>query len=99
MKVPFETMITDFDGTVLKMDGKDMTLKSLSVAALGAQFPDERDLKGEEKIKRFDLALRIYQGVDDLKVEEIALIKSLVAKAFSVVVVGRAWKLLEGEAA
>ena len=42
----------------------EMTLKATIVNALQAMFEDERALDGEEKLKRWQLAMRVYLGGD-----------------------------------
>jgi len=76
----------------------EMTLKAAIVNALQAMFEDERALDGEEKLKRWQLAMRVYLGGDvDLSSEEIAKIKKLVGKLYGPSVVGPVWTALEGE--
>jgi hypothetical protein len=55
-------------------------------------------IQGTEKQKRWHLATRIWtaEEVIELSVEEVALLKNLVDKAFpSPMVVGQAWDLLD----
>lgn len=64
--------------------------------ALYAQFPDEQNLAGEEKSKRGALAQSLV-GVTEvkLKVEDLALIKKLIGKAYGPLIVFQAWNMLE----
>ena len=94
MKINFEQVIKNIKGEQIK----DLTLKSVSVEALLATFDDERAL-GEEKVKRYLLAIRIQAdptGVD-LVVEDVAKIKQLIGKGYGPLVVGQAWEMLEGK--
>ena len=100
MNVDFSQQIKGLDGVVLKgEDSKELTLASVCTNAVLANFQDEANLSGEEKVKRYDLALGIYSTTEplDLKSEDVALIKKSVAKLFGALVVGQAFKMLEGE--
>ena len=78
---------------------EDLTLKDVVVNALLAEFPDEKDLTGENKLMRYRLAMKIMDAKIevDLVAEEIVLIKGLVAKAYASIVAGQAWQMLESK--
>ncbi len=79
---------------------KETTLKYIVLEALQMIFNDEQGLSGEEKVKRWLLAVRIEATSEidlDLTVEEIALIKRLVGKAYGPLIVGQTWEMLEGK--
>jgi hypothetical protein len=101
MQVNFDQKLLNLDGTeVVNPNDKEPTLlRGIAVTALLAQFEDERSLSGEDKLKRWELALKIKNGEDpiELSVEEISLVKKLIGKGFVVLVVGQAWKMLEGK--
>jgi hypothetical protein len=98
MKVNFEKVLVDMDGVELKdTKGGTAKVRGCVVDALLATYQDEQNLAGEEKMKRFDLATKIYKGEDDVVVEDITLIKKLVGKAYTPIVVGQVWRVLEGE--
>lgn len=98
-------MIVDFGKELVDMEGKAIpnakgepaVLRGVAVDALLAVFNDEDRLSGEEKLKRFILAEKIHNGCDDVTVEEVGLVKKLIGKAFSVIIVGQAWQMLEGK--
>ena len=77
---------------------RTVTLRRISCSALIANYEDERKLDGEEKVKRWNLAEKIQasNGSCELSTDEIVLIKKLIAKGFSALVVGQAFKVLEG---
>jgi hypothetical protein len=53
-------------------------------------------LAAEEKVKRFRLAeIAAKGGEREVKVEDAALIKALIGKAFAPLVVGRAYDIIE----
>ena len=94
MKINFNQPIKNIQGEEIK----DLTLKTVSIEALLATFLDEQSLLGEEKTKRYVLATKIYANPEelDLTVEEISKIKQLIGKGYGPLVVGQAWKILEG---
>ena len=76
----------------------DATLCIAVVASLSHGYSDEVNLSGEDKAARFELALKVFNKVKlELTAEEVALIKKLIAKAFSPLVVGQCFRLLEGK--
>jgi hypothetical protein len=105
----FSAKIIDIDGHPIiddlkcpaDKDGKrtcsdELTLSTVSVRALLANFPDEQNLAGDEKLKRFVLASKIRDGGEvKLTAEEISLIKRLIGKAYVPTVVGRSYPLLD----
>jgi len=106
MEISFDVFLKNFRGETVKHVKKegekevveDLSLKSACVEALMGVYQDEQALSGEDKIKRYALAEKIFlEGKVDLNAEDIALLKKLVAKMFSPVVVGPAWRLLEGK--
>lgn len=98
MKVDFTKAFQTIEGEPLyEADNKKaLTLKKVAIESLLAVFEDERNLSGEEKVKRYELALKISGNeIVDLKAEDIALIKKLITKGYSSLVVGQAWKMIE----
>jgi hypothetical protein len=104
MLIDFTQLITDLSGEVVAYDdkpvsegGKPMTLGIAAVNALQSVFEDERNLGGDEKMKRFLLAMKIH-GASlplDVTTDEAALIKKLVAKLPSILVYGRVANMLD----
>lgn len=82
----------DASGTV-----QETTLGTVAEVALLASYPDEANLSGEEKVRRYMLAKRIRSAKGDLALtaEEIALVKKLIARAFNPLITGQAWALLD----
>jgi len=74
-----------------------MTLKVSAVTALLTPTGKE-ETSGEEKATRFLLAERLTNdedGMVDLKIEEIALLKKLIGVLYSPLIVGQAFRFLE----
>jgi len=97
--IDFTTALNDLDGAAIS-DGTDaktpFTLGDAAVRALVISYDDERSLSPEEKFKRGELAARIHNATAlSLKSEEITLLKNLIGKAYSPLIVFRAWPLLD----
>lgn len=88
--------INNIDGTPMDNGGgKPVTVQSIIMSALLAQFPDETNLSGDEKFTRFKLAMRLdKESEQDLTPEDSTLIKRLVGKGFGPLVVGQVYELL-----
>ena len=81
------------------------TLGLVAKNAVLATYQDEPTLSGDEKAKRYALALKIqdavgdkagmFHGQLDLKAGEIELLKKLIAKSYNPLVVGQTWKILD----
>lgn len=92
MKIDFSAAIVDLDGKPVP----DLTLGSMATNALMMGFEDERTLSGEAKVQRMKLAQRIHGEREvDLTVEEVSLVKQLIAKAYVTLPSARAWELLD----
>lgn len=108
-KIDFTSQFYDMQGNPLG-DGpkKKLMLGSIAVNALTMNFPDEVNLSGEDKIKRFMLAMDIVKATDgtaltdlgvlDLDDPKIQTIRSLIGKAYGTLLVGQAWDILDGKA-
>lgn len=99
MKLDFSKHILDLDDKPMKGISEEtpLTLGVVAVGALLANFDDERNLGTVEKTRRFQLALRIDKGGEqDVDVKDADLIKTLIGKAYTTLVVGRACELIEG---
>ena len=96
MKIDFSAVIKDLDGDAVKDGEKDATLGRVACAALLASYSEEQNLPAEDKVRRFRLAeIAAKGGEQDVKVEEVALIKTLIGKAFAPLVVARAYDIIE----
>lgn len=99
MKIDFSTVVYDRSGAPaasgLNPD-EVLTLAEVAGTALLGLYPDERSLDGKDKFIRYSLWKKISDGGSvDLTVEDIALIKKLVGKAFGPITVGQAWAMLD----
>ena len=81
-------------GEPLTVNGKDATLKSLCINALGAFFEDERQLEAVEKMNRFKLSLKI-DAEGELTPDEIVMLKKCVAKMYAPNVMGLIWSIVD----
>ena len=99
MKIDFTKVFTDFAGNEIPNgdSGKPIDLKGVCVGALLQQTSEK--IGGLAKAKCYDLALKINQAEKpiDLDSEEIVAIKALIDKFQPPMIVGQAFKLLEGK--
>jgi len=98
MKINFNVRIKNLKDEPLKDKGKEFMLFDVCTNALLFNEQNEK-LEGKEKLRRLKLSRKIY-GVKEpvsIEVEDVALIKELVARIYSTLISGQAWELLEGE--
>lgn len=92
--------ITDPTGRILTAEegGGPLTLRKVAIEALIQPLRGDEGLDGETKLKHFTLAMLVQeQDQPELSSEHIALIKQRIGKGYGAIVVGRAFKMLEGE--
>jgi hypothetical protein len=106
-EIDFTKPITQLDGKpLLDAAGKpvDTTLAMVAETALLASYQDEQNLSADDKIKRFGIAKKISDaaanqlqahGKVELSVEELAMLKKLIAKAYNPLITGRAFEILD----
>jgi len=93
--------IVDKDGKKTIKKYPPFTLRKICENVLLAPDIDKngevKEMSGEEKGKRYDLAKRIYTGpgLVDLQSEEIALLKKLIGKIYPTLTSGQAWEILD----
>ncbi len=81
---------------------KEFTFKQICENALLVQVPDSRgqpvkSIDGNEKVRRYSLALQIHNAKSeiDLSVDDVKLLKDLIADMGSPLIVGQAWNILD----
>jgi len=97
MLVNVNQTLKTMDGQVMKdnVDGNavDATVKMAIVNAILSPTKDE---SGIEKVKKYELAKKIYASDEvDLDEKEIALIKERVGEGFAPIIVGQIFELLK----
>jgi hypothetical protein len=102
MKVEFNKDFRTIEGEIIpestEKQDRPFTLKAAAINAL--LNSNQETISGEESLKRYDLAVAINSANDeglDLTAELVTLIKSQIAKTYSPLIVGQAWKMLEGK--
>ena len=104
MQVNFLIEIEDLDGQPIptvdndgKPTNKNVTLKSISVNALQNITQEDAKMTGEEKVKRFTLAEKIYKADApiDVSAKDVVTLKELIGKMYAPLIVARAWEILE----
>jgi len=96
--IDFTEALISLDGTAMKVDGgtEKLTLGTVAVNSLLATLEGDKNLAGTEKVKRYELAKKVFhQSSVVLTAEEISLIKQRIADAYGPLVVGVAWHLLD----
>jgi hypothetical protein len=91
MIIDFETKLKQIDGTEL-----DGTVRELAVQALLATYPNEGEIGGDEKEKRYLLAVAINGGHNEITPEQASLLKRLIGIAYQPLFVGQAYAVLNG---
>jgi hypothetical protein len=100
MRVNLSAVIRDLKGEVIKDGKNDLTLSTVCCGALLTPLPDETNLSADEKVRRFKLAVKLCDGgQQDLSSEEITMLKQLVGKVYPPLTVGRAFEILDPDAA
>jgi len=82
-----------------KDERNPLVLKAVVCNALMSMDPQAK-MSGEEKVKRYDLAMRVVKGDagdadEEFKVEEIALMKKVIGESYGPAIVGPSFHLLE----
>lgn len=102
MKIDMTKAIKNLEGDNLnnpesKLKEKEpLMMRIVCVNSLLTQTQDDKNIDGNEKAKRFELAMRIYTEKEiDLNVDELKLIKDLIGKIYPPLVVGRAYQILD----
>ena len=97
MKVNVTKVIKDFNGNAIKDGEADVIARPLLVNALTLLGQDDKELSGDDRFKRYKLAIKITDNDEvDLTSEEVSHIKGIVGKMFQPLIVGRLFDILEG---
>lgn len=99
MKIDFTAVLKDKSGALIKEpDGREIILSTPCINALYSTFEEDKNLSGEEKYKRYQLAQKLDQKEPvELSAEEISVIKKYVGKGFNPFMVGIIYDILEGK--
>lgn len=97
MKIDFAKTLMDLEGAPLKLGEQELTLRRAATTALLSTFDDERNLDAQQKFERYLLATTVQKAAKPiaLKAADVAALKRLIGKAFSPIVVGASWPLLD----
>jgi hypothetical protein len=109
MPIDFTHVLKDLDGNDImdiarkgdKAESVALTLSRVATNSLCGAIPNEKQVDGEEHLKRWLLAQKVNGNrAADLSVEEIAMIKDRLAKAYNnALVIGQSYTLLDAGAA
>ena len=76
---------------------KPFLMRTVCINALLEPHPEDKNLTGEKKAKRYHLAMEIYKtkGKIDLSIDDIKLLKDLIGRMPSPLIVGQAFNILD----
>ena len=99
MKLNVTQEVCGLDNEPLKDDeGVILTLRPVCVNALMASLETDRHQSGEDKLKAWLLAQRLYKEDEpDLKPEELTALKDRVGQCYGAGVVGPVFMILDGQ--
>ncbi len=103
MKIKLNYVFKTLDGIAIKNQGKDFTFRQVCENALLIEPVNPQTgrpmklIDGNEKIRRYSLALQIHNAKSevDLSIDDIKLLKDLIADMGSPLIVGQAWNILD----
>lgn len=94
MQLDTTTPLQNFDGSDLIEGG--LTARTACTNALLGHHPDDERVSGEKKYARFKLACRINDSASvELKAEDVVMLKEMIARSYTPLVVGLMYDLLE----
>ena len=75
----------------------DFTLKTACFQALNSRLPGDEEMPEQEKLRIFMLTMKIAGATDEahLTADDVSLLKKRAAKAFTPLVMGRCYQLLD----
>jgi hypothetical protein len=96
MQVDFSATMVALNGEPINDEkGNPVTLKTVCQIALLGRYPHESP-DGAEKARRWLLATQLRDAVLDFTPEEMTLMKDLVGRAYDPLIVGQAYRLMNG---
>ena len=97
MKINFSTPLKTLDGVAMKLSDASDEMATIARVCVDALMDgtDSKEINGDEKLKRYQLAMRLRDGGEvDVSLEEAVLLKQLTGKLYSPLVVGQVWPVL-----
>lgn len=97
MKINFDAPIIDLAEKPMNDEkGDPVTLATVTVQALLATLRGDEAMAGTAKAECGHLGMRLFPGGEqDLKAEQVTMIKERIGRAFTPLIVARAWALLD----
>jgi hypothetical protein len=99
MKVALSGAFKNLDGSPILNDKQQpLTLREIACGVLTQPRADDSQTPGEEKERRWKLAETLFANGDtaNIPVEQVGLLKDLIGKTYASLIVGQAWRMLEG---
>lgn len=99
MKRDFTVCFKDLDGSVVEEKGVAITAELIACNALLMPRQEDVGLSGDEKVKRYKLAVKINGAREpvELVAEEVAMLKKLVGIAYAPLIVGQFYELMDAD--
>jgi len=99
MKINLDQTFKTLNGVEIKdEEGKGIKLLTICQNALISAGDQQQKESGEEKAKRYQLAIKLANGGEiELTAEDIAKIKKLIGESYAPIIVGQAYDMLEGK--
>lgn len=96
MKLNTKKIVKNLNGKPFQEEGKDLSIGDVCCNALLFNYPEEKNVSGKEKYRRWKLAARLNSGgVEDVEIEDLNLIKELTGKFYGPLLVGPIYDILE----
>ncbi|ATI54500.1 hypothetical protein [Sphingomonas melonis] len=98
MKIKTNTPLTELDGAPIMMEGAPLTVRGVLVRSLLLPPADGRSLPGDEQVRRYDLAQRVYREEEvTISTEDAVVMKNCVAASWGPLVTGQMFTILNGD--
>jgi hypothetical protein len=97
VKIDFSAVLKDLKSEEIKTDEGTLTLERVAVSSLLQPVKDET---GDSKYTKYKLIKRIHGATEpvELTAEEVSQVKKAIGEsAFTAIVTGQAWDLIEGK--
>jgi hypothetical protein len=99
MKIAFDKQLVDLHNKPVPLGDGTETIATFGLMSVRVLLVDTQADKPEQKLARFQLALKIQGGADDITVDEAKLLLDRVKQVCSTLLVGRFDQLLNGASA
>jgi hypothetical protein len=97
MKINFTISLLDLEGNEIVYKNGKLTLKDTALVALLGQVTGDDTVSVDTKVRCYELAVKITATPDCMMTpEELAFIKGRIGQAWTPLIVGRSFEILNG---